>query len=235
MPGPAHNLLTGAVDQARLAGASEQYLGLIFGLIAALVTATTAMGQIERGLNRLYGVEQDRPTVQKYSRAFVLAVTAGMLAVVAFGALTLSSGIRDLIGSDALGQAWDVARWPLAVAAMTGSIALLFGRAPRRRQPGWSWLAFGAGVGVALWVGATALLALFFELSSSFGETYGPLAGIVALQLWALLSSIALFFGGALTAQLEGIRAGAREPQDDHKVEDSEPIREAPPLLGAAR
>lgn len=33
-------------------------------------------------------------------------------------------------------------------------------------------------------------MGLFFELSSSFGDTYGPLAGTVALLLWALLSSV---------------------------------------------
>ena len=234
VPGPGANLLTDAVDQARRAGASQQYLGLIFGLAGALITATTAMGQIERGLNRLYGVEQDRPTVEKYTRAFVLAVTAGLLTLVAFGALALGPGIRELIGSDGLATIWDFVRWPLAFLAMMGAVALLFGRAPRRRQPEWSWLAYGAGVGVALWVAVTALLALFFSLASSFGKTYGPLAGIVALQLWALLSSIALLYGGALAAQLEGIRAGAREPQDEDKVVESEPAREEPPLLGAA-
>ena len=43
----------------------------------------------------------------------------------------------------------------------------------------------------------------------SFGDTYGPLAGLVALLLWALLSSIAVFYGGAVAAQLEAVRAGA--------------------------
>ncbi len=56
--------------------------------------------------------------------------------------------------------------------------------------------------------------ALFFSVSTSFGETYGPLAGIVALLLWALLSSVGLFFGAAVAAQLEAVRAGARAPQD---------------------
>jgi YihY family inner membrane protein len=232
LPGPVGRLLTDAVDQARRAGTSQQYLGLAFGLVGALIAGSTAMGQVERGLNRLYGVEQDRPTVEKYARAAVLAVTAGVLAVVAFGALALG-GIHDLAGSTFAAHAWAVLRWPLAVVAIMASVALLFRRAPRRRQPAWSWLAYGASVAVLLWLLATALLALFFSMSSSFGETYGPLAGLVALQLWALLSSIALLFGGALAAQLEAVRAGVATPQDREKVEESEPAREAPPLVGA--
>ena len=43
------------------------------------MTATTAMGQIERGLNRLYGVEQDRPFLHKYGLALLLAVSSGVL------------------------------------------------------------------------------------------------------------------------------------------------------------
>ena len=63
--------------------------------------------------------------------------------------------------------------------------------------------------------------------STSFGDTYGPLAGIVALLLWALLSSVAVLFGAAVAAQLEAVRAGAPEPQDAEKVEHSEPERDA--------
>ena len=44
---------------------------LTLGLVGVLVTSTTAMGQMERGLNRIYGIEKDRPTAQKYARAFV--------------------------------------------------------------------------------------------------------------------------------------------------------------------
>jgi YihY family inner membrane protein len=232
VPGPAGDLLTTAVDQARQVGASQQYLGLFLGLAGALVTAATAMGQIERGMNRLYGVEQDRPTVEKYVHATLLAVTAGVLAVIAFLTLAFGSGIRALTGSSFVGDVWAVARWPLAVVAMLLSVALLFQRAPRRRQPAWSWLAYGSGVAVALGLVVTALLGFFFSVSSQFGATYGPLAGIVALQLWAFFSSVALLYGAALAAQLEAVRAGNAEPQDEAKVEESEPDQEAPPLVG---
>ncbi len=67
------------------------------------------------------------------------------------------------------------------------------------------------------------LLGLFFRWSSTFGETYGPLAGIVALCLWALMSSISLLYGAAVNAQLEAVRAQASAPQDTEKVVESEP------------
>ena len=118
---------------------------------------------------------------------------------------------------------WAVVRWPLALVLMMAAMALLFRWSPRRHQPAWSWLAFGASVSVLLWSLVTLGLGLFFRASTSFGDTYGPLAGIVALLLWALLSAIALLFGGAVAAQLEAVRAGAPKPQDAEKVEHSEP------------
>ncbi len=56
-------------------------------------------------------------------------------------------------------------------------------------------------------VSATLVLGWVLDLSPSFGETYGPLAGIVALFIWCLLSSIGFLYGAAVAAQLEAARA----------------------------
>ena len=77
VPGPGGDLLTDAVSQAHRAGIAHRYAGLVFGLVGALITGSTLLGQLERGLNRIYGVEQDRPTVRKYGLALALTVTAG--------------------------------------------------------------------------------------------------------------------------------------------------------------
>ena len=58
-------------------------------------------------------------------------------------------------------------------------------------------------------------LATYVTLSGSFSSTYGPLAGVFALLLWSLLSSIALFYGTALCAQLEAVRSGHPKPAYD--------------------
>ena|SRR2546423_4248531 len=223
VPGPGGDLLTDAVSQAHNAGVSHRYLGLTFGLVGSIVTGATTMGQLERGFNRIYGVEQDRPTLHKYGLATLLAVTAGGLACVAFAALALGNSIGDSIDNRAANTTWAIARWPAALALITIAITLLLRYSPRRRQPGLSWLAFGAGVSALLWIACTLGLGLFFTASTAFGKTYGPLAGIVALLIWALLSSISLLFGGAVAAQLEAVRAGVTEPQDEAKVEHSEP------------
>jgi uncharacterized BrkB/YihY/UPF0761 family membrane protein len=230
VPGPAGRTLTQAVQHARSVGDSHRTWALLFGLVGALVTGTTALGQIERGLNRIYGVEQDRPSVQKYGFAALLAVGVAIIGGLAVASLAFGHAIGEQLHNPALSIVWNVGRWPLGFALFVALGALLFGRCPRRRQPAWSWLAFGSSVSAVLCLAFTGLLATFFRISSSFGQTYGPLAGVVALLFWALLVSIAVFFGGATTAQLEAVRANAGKPQDQGKVRDSEPERVGEPL-----
>jgi YihY family inner membrane protein len=212
-PGPAGVVLTDAVKQAHEAGSQSRSLALTLGLIGAIVTGTILMGQIERAMNRLYGVEQDRRTAKKYGRAFVLTLSAGLLAVVAFIAMTLGRSAGSLFDSPSAHDIWNILRWPLAFAFLTGATACVFRWSPRRHQPEWSWLAMGALVSVIFALLVTMALSGFFLLSSTFGQTYGPLAGFVALLLWTMLTSIALLYGVAVAAQLEAVRAGVPSPR----------------------
>jgi YihY family inner membrane protein len=198
--------------------AGELALGL--GLVFALMSMTTAMAQVERGSNRIYGIRRDRPALAKYGRAAVLTgilaapVGVGFLMLVAGG--SFGEAMTENYGwSDGTLLAWQVLHWPAGVALLVFAIAVLLDHAPRRRQPALSWLALGAGVAVLLTLVVTGGLATYVHLSSSFGTTYGPLAGIVALLLWSLLSAMAFFYGVAVCAQLEALRAGDHSPAYD--------------------
>jgi YihY family inner membrane protein len=207
-PGPAGEVLTQTIRSSSGSGG----VALFLGLTIAIVSGATAMGQIERGANRIYGVERDRPSVAKYTRATLLALSAGVATI---GALVLTVAGSELGSaltneglSDALGTVWSLARWPLGAILVAGAAALLFEKAPNRSQPELSWLAFGSGLSVLMWFAFTGILAGYLEISKDFGETYGPLAGFIGLMLWALLTALALFAGIAVAAQLEAIRAG---------------------------
>jgi YihY family inner membrane protein len=218
-PGPAGTVLTDAVQQAHQAGRGGS-IALLVGLIGALISGTTLMGQLERGLNRIYGIEQDRATGPKYVRAFVLAVTAGVLGAIAFGAMAFG----NTFATGTTGTIWNLVRWPVGLVLLAASVALLFRWAPNRRQPAWSWLAYGAAVAVILATLSTVILTLFFSWSHSFGKTYGPLAGMVALLIWLMLVSVSVLYGGAVGAQLEAVRAGVPQTRDRRKVTESVPV-----------
>ncbi|MFD1084808.1 YihY/virulence factor BrkB family protein [Micromonospora andamanensis] len=192
-------------------------VALTLGLVTGLVALTSTMAQIERGANRIYGVERDRPALWKYLRAAVLAVSAGLPALAGFLILVGGGPMGDSVErhyawGDAASTVWDVVRWPLSLGLTVVAVAVLFRHAPRRRQPGLSWLLFGAGIATVLWWLASLLLAGYVRFSDDFGQTYGALAGIMALLLWANLTGMALFGGLSFAAQLEAVRIGVQEP-----------------------
>jgi YihY family inner membrane protein len=213
-PGPAGQIFTQAISQGAKSAARGGLWALLLGAVAALASATVAMGQIERGANRLYGVEQDRPTADKYWNGFKLACTAGVLTVAAFLLIVGGTDVARAAGlSGVVKTLWTLARWPLSIAFVIVAFALLFRAAPRRHQPSWSWLAVGSGMSVLLWFIFTGLLALYLDASSgTFGRTYGPLTGIIAILIWSFLTSLAIYLGLAFAAQLEAVRAGVPAP-----------------------
>ncbi|RLP86824.1 YihY/virulence factor BrkB family protein [Micromonospora sp. CV4] len=215
-PGQSEQMVAELLGEGeRVEDAGE--LALTLGLLTGLVALTTTMAQIERGANRIYGVERDRPALWKYVRAAVLAVTAGLPALAGFLILVGGGAVGDSVREhyewgDVAGSIWTVVRFPLSLALTVLAVAVLFRHAPRRRQPGLSWLLFGAGIATALWWLASLLLAAYVRFSDGFGQTYGALTGMMALLLWANLTGMALFGGLAFAAQLEALRIGVREP-----------------------
>ncbi|MEV4702190.1 YihY/virulence factor BrkB family protein [Actinoplanes sp. NPDC049316] len=202
-------------DDERTEDAGE--LALVLGLLTGLVALTTAMAQIERGANRIYGVERDRSALAKYTRAAVLAIVAGLPALFGFLLLVAGHATGDSIArqsgwGDGVHRAWDIVRWPLSLGLIVFAVGLLFRHAPRRRQPGLTWLLFGAALSTVLWWVASLLLAGYVLISDGFGATYGPLTAMMALLLWANLTGIALFLGLAFAAQLEAQRVGVTRP-----------------------
>jgi YihY family inner membrane protein len=223
VPGAANLLLKEAVEQARTTQVetATSWLPLILGTLGAIITGTTLLGQIERAMNRTYGVERDRPTLQKYGRAAVLCLTAGGLTVLAFAIMTFGRELSRGPDPSALVTIWNLVRWPLAAVLFAAATAAVYKWSPRRRQPHWTWLLGGAVVSVGFFVIVTVLLDALFQLSSTFGKTYGPLAGLVALSLWSYAVALGLLFGAALSAQAEAVRAGVPGPTRDTPADPS--------------
>ncbi|MDF9811227.1 YihY/virulence factor BrkB family protein [Streptomyces sp. SPB162] len=215
--GPSSDVVKNALADSRRHADQGGQLALWFGLLFALVNVTTAMAQVERGANRIYGVERDRPFHLKYRRGLLMMLLAGV--PLGMGSVLMVSG-ADIAGAAAevyhwtphQTTAWNVLRRPVGILLALFSTSVIFRSSPRRRQPGYTWLAFGAAVYLALWTLLTWLLSLYVEFSSSFNSVYGPLSAFISLLLWSYLTAMALFLGIAFAAQLEAVRARVKRP-----------------------
>ncbi|MGZ4612999.1 MAG: YihY/virulence factor BrkB family protein [Kineosporiaceae bacterium] len=228
LPGSKDDAVKQALSRGFSSSGGGGRLALVLGLVVALMALTTAMAQIERGANRLYGIQRDRPSGEKYGRAALLVLTSGIPAMLGFlllvGGGALVDAMSTVYGSGTSADVMSWARWPLGALLGLVAVTTLFRWAPRRHQPGFSWLAIGAVVAFVLWLVFSWLLALYIQHSSSFGTVYGPLTGMFALLLWSQLTSLALLFGLAFAAQLEAVRAGVPSP-----------VSEDPELAAGAR
>jgi YihY family inner membrane protein len=208
-PGPAGRLIGEAARQgARAAGSAAA-----FGLAAAFATGTLAMAQVERSANRIAGLSEDRPPVQRYVVSAILAATVGVL--FGLGGLVLGAGRAIASGVGWANEAetvWSFARWPIGLIVVAFAVFLLFRVAPRRQLGPSRAILAGSLVAVVLWAGFTALLSLYFSIQTK--SAYGPLLSIVALLVWALLTSLALHLAMATARELGAPRnrdrAGSR-------------------------
>jgi YihY family inner membrane protein len=210
-PGQGSDVLKDALKSGGQGGTGG-VLALIVGLVTALVSLAIAMSQVERGANRIYGMEVDRQTKERYGQGATLGVTAGLPALIGFMVLVAGRATVEAFGEAYEWSDWAITaltwlRWPFGALLCWISLTVIFEKAPRRVQPSKTWLAYGAGLALALWLLFSGLLALYVTLSSGFGQLYGPLTGVIALLLWAQFTSIALFFGLAFAAQLEFVRS----------------------------
>jgi YihY family inner membrane protein len=186
---------------------------LVLGGLASVAMGAIGMAQVERSANRMYGLLTDRSAVRKYVHALVLYVVAGIPLLVGLVLLAaggaLGTALTSEVGwSHAWSAAWSVARWPVGIAVIALAITVLFRYAPNRHQPEPSWLSAGTLLAVGLWVVFTAGLGLYYSMNTVAAATYGPLIGVIALMVWAYLSSLAIHLGIAFAAQLEAVRSG---------------------------
>jgi YihY family inner membrane protein len=217
-PGPAGDVLTEAL-RPHATGPTA----LVFGLAVMLASGTVAMIQLERGANRVYGVDEDRSILRRHVVAFIMAATVGVLLIGGLVVIAAGGAVGDAarargVWTGSASDLWSVLRWPIGVALVGGAMTLVFHVVPNRRQPKFSWLLSGTTVAVSLWIGLTLLLALFYEHARGLGDTYGPLLGVMALLLWSYLTGAAVLCGLAFAAQLESERAGTPEPTTEEEL-----------------
>jgi uncharacterized BrkB/YihY/UPF0761 family membrane protein len=210
-PGASDALLRRALSPLSDAGNDTgAELALWLGMGFSLLALTTAMGQLERGANRIYGIQRDRPSLVKYRRAALLAALAGLPAMAGSLILVAAPAFGDVVeqvsGID--DDAVSALAWPTGAGLMLGAVVIMLRHSPRREQPSWSWLVIGSAAVLVSWMLLTALLASYLGVSTKLGSVYGPLTGVMALLLWAQLTSAALFLGLAVCAQMEAAAAG---------------------------
>jgi membrane protein len=192
LPGGAGEAVANAVSRADQPSNATSLFATVFGILAALWSASSGFAGMESGLNIAYDIEHDRRFVKKRAVALLL-----LLATVVLGGVPSPFfGFGDSIVLTAIG-------WIVTVIAVVVLFSVFYYLAPNRDQPSWRWVSPGGLIGAAIWIVGSVLFAVYVSTFNSYGKTYGPLGGVIVLILWLYLSSLAVLLGGELNAELE--------------------------------
>ena len=189
---------------------------LVISVAVALYGTTGALEASRRALNVVFEVDGGRSFVRR--KAIDVASTFVLMALVLASLLLAFVGGRfaeDLLGFIGLGstaaRAWNLARWPGAVAIAMLVFAFVYYVTPDVQQRSFRWVTPGAAVGVVLWLLASFGLSAYVSKVVDVGAVYGTFAGAILLVAWLWLTNVALLLGAELNAEIERdreLRAG---------------------------
>jgi membrane protein len=177
--------------------------GLILAVVAALYGATGYLEAARRALNVVFGATGGRSFLRR--KAIDIGSTFVLMALVIVTIVLMFAGgdvVDEVLGSSAA-SVWRIARWPGALVSALLVFCFIYYVTPDVRHRGFRWMAPGALVGVALWLGASAAFSTYLANFKSFNVTYGSFAAAIILLVWLWLTNVALMLGAEVSAAIE--------------------------------
>jgi membrane protein len=206
-PSSAVDTFRGPVDSV-ISNKSGAGLALAVGLAGALWTGSGYIGAFTRASNAIYGVQEGRPFWKlRPLQLLITFVMVVLLAVIGL-AVVLTGPLADAVAKPiglggAAVTAWNIAKWPFVIAAVSCMLSLLYYVAPNVRQPGFRWVTPGGVLAVVIWIVASAGFAFYVANFGSYNKTYGSLAGAIVFLVWLWISNLAVLLGAEFNAELE--------------------------------
>jgi membrane protein len=186
-------------------------LMIVVGGLLAIWTATSAMGGLMRGLNRVYATKETRGFARQ--RLVGLAILGLVLLAFAlvFGLLVLGPVLSTAVGeaTDAttlVGWLWWTLQWPIVLVGLLLAFAAILYFGPNVEVPKFRFITPGALLAVVLWILSSGLFALYVGFFGSYDKTWGSLAAVIVMLTWLWLTALALLLGAEVNAEAERSR-----------------------------
>jgi membrane protein len=206
-PGAARDVVTNAIRNLQSASGAAG-LAFVFGLLAALWSASGYVGGFMKASNIIYEVEEGRPFWKL--RPLQIAVTVVLVLVAAAVSISivltgpLAQKVGDVVGlGDTTVTVWNIAKWPVIALVVSQVIAFLYWIAPNVKQPGYRWISPGGIFAIVLWIIASAAFAFYVSNFGSYNKTYGSLAAVIIFLIWLWITNVVILLGAEMNAELE--------------------------------
>jgi len=181
---------------------------LVVSVAFALYGTTGALEAARRALNVVLEADGGRRFLRRkvidVGSTFVLMtlVLASLILVFVGGGFA-----RDMLGFIGIGpeaaRAWNVVRWPGALAAAMLVFAYIYYVTPDVKQRSFRAVLPGAVAGVLLWLAASIGFSEYISEVDRVGAIYGAFTGAILLVAWLWITHVALLLGAELNAEIE--------------------------------
>jgi len=204
LPAEARTILLDQLESLTATSESALGIGLVISVALALWSASGGIGNLITAINTAYDEEEDRGFVKRKLLALGLTLAAVIFLLVIVILVAVAPAVLDnLVGSGPIRWLFEAIRWALLLVLIMGALAVLYRSSPDRDAPKIRWVTVGAGIATVLWIVASVGFSIYVDNFSSYGKTYGALAGVVILMLWLWISAYAVLLGAEINAESE--------------------------------
>ena len=204
LPEDAASLLTDQLTEITSGSSTALGWGLLASLAGALFAASGGVQNLIKAVNIAYDEEETRGFLKLRGLALLLTVVAVVFVAVAVGLIAVLPVVLEAANLGSLATIGvQLARWAGLVVFVLIALAIVYRYAPDRDNPKLVWVGLGSIVATVLWIIGSAAFSLYVSNFSSYGKTYGALAGVVVLLLWLWLSSLVILIGAEINSETE--------------------------------
>lgn len=177
------------------------------GFILTVIAASNAVAVMATLLDVIYGVKGAKGFWKQRLNAIGTTVVVGVLTMVALSAMLLGPHFareleRVFNASHTFTIMWPTLRWVLALTCGLASIEALYYLGVSRKHSLRQQLP-GSLFAVAVWIGSSWIMGIYFRRFSYVNAMYGTLTSMIILAIWLQLTAMAILLGAELNVEME--------------------------------
>lgn len=189
-----------------------------FGILLALWTASIGVRALMNAMNKVYEVQDSRPTWKLFLLSVLYTVGLAIMMLLAAGFMTLGPQIMSWIAGQVgmeqlLVTLWTWIRWPLAIFLLMMAVALIYYATPDVEQD-FRFITPGSVVAVIVWLAASVGFGIYVQNFANYNATYGSIGAIIVLLLYFYISAAVLLLGAQLNATIEHASVEGKDEGD---------------------
>ena len=215
IPHSAFQMVIETFNQTAAAATGGKF---IFGLAAALWSASVGFAAIQDTANIVYKVKETRPYWKAKLQA--IGVTVLLILVITSALFTMLAADYLIRRTETFAQSHVLAvtelvlihtvAWICVLALLMMLFALIYYFAPDVKNKQWHWFTPGAAIGIVGWLAASMALRVYLHYSPGYSATYGSLGGVIILLTWFYITGLMILAGAEINSEIQAAVAEHR-------------------------